>query len=100
MTAAEYAKATNDIIRGGFDCCILAAPALPQGELLAAVMPLLAPSACFSVFSNWMQPLAEAMAQLPGPVYSRHVGLYELGPDRIYGMSLCLQLWALLVKCG
>ena len=64
ITAAEYTQVTNDLVRGGFDCCILAAPSLPQGELLAAVLPLLTPSACFAVFSNWMQPLAEAMTQL------------------------------------
>lgn len=43
----------------GFDCCILAAPSYHVIGMLTQLLPLLAPSACFVVFSNWQQPLAE-----------------------------------------
>ncbi|GAB4815070.1 hypothetical protein N2152v2_002116 [Parachlorella kessleri] len=47
-----------------FTCCIVAAPALSPSAALAAVLPLLAPSAPFAVYHQWQQPLAEAMAEL------------------------------------
>ena len=48
----------------GFDSCILASPNVDPTVLLRRVMPLLAPSASFAVFSNWMQPLADCMFKL------------------------------------
>lgn len=48
----------------GFDSCILASPNIDPTVLLRRVMPLLAPSASFAVFSNWMQPLADCMFKL------------------------------------
>ena len=48
----------------GFDSCILASPNIDPTVLLWRVMPLLAPSASFAVFSNWMQPLADCMFKL------------------------------------
>lgn len=50
----------------GFTSCVLAAPKLHALALLRRVLPLLAPSAPFVVFSPWQQPLAEAMAALTG----------------------------------
>jgi tRNA (adenine-N(1)-)-methyltransferase non-catalytic subunit len=52
------------VSRGGFTSCIIAAPKLWPAAILAQVLPLLAPSATFAVFSPWLQPLAEAMAAL------------------------------------
>jgi hypothetical protein len=49
---------------GGFTSCILAAPQLEAVSLLQQVMPLLAPSAPFVMYSAWMQPLAECAAYL------------------------------------
>ncbi|CAL5227088.1 g9994 [Coccomyxa viridis] len=48
----------------GFSSCILASPNIDPSVLLRRVMPLLAPSASFAVFSNWMQPLADCMFKL------------------------------------
>lgn len=50
--------------QAGFNCCILAAPEVQPSALLHAVLPLLAPSACFAAFHTCIQPLAEAMHQL------------------------------------
>ena len=50
--------------RAGFSCCILAAPEVQPQALLRAVLPLLAPSACFAAYHTCLQPLAEAMHQL------------------------------------
>ena len=48
----------------GFNSCILASPNIDPSQLLRRVMPLLAPSASFALFSNWLQPLAECMFKL------------------------------------
>lgn len=57
------AAATEALLRStcqsGFDCCIIAAPGYQPIGLLRQLLPLLAPSACFALFSNWQQPLAE-----------------------------------------
>lgn len=47
-----------------FNACIVAAPGLDPGAALRALLPLLAPSTPFAVYSPWMQPLAEAMHAL------------------------------------
>ena len=57
-------RAAAQACRAGFSCCVLAAPEVQPLLLLRAVLPLLAPSACFAVFHNCVQPLAEAMHQL------------------------------------
>ena len=48
----------------GFNSCILASPSIDPTQLLRRVMPLLAPSASFALFSNWLQPLADCMFKL------------------------------------
>ena len=48
----------------GFSSCILASPSIDPSVLLRRVMPLLAHSASFAIFSNWMQPLADCMFKL------------------------------------
>lgn len=48
----------------GFSSCIIAAPQLLPSAILDAVLPLLAPSATFVIFSPYMQPLAEALHEL------------------------------------
>lgn len=48
----------------GFTGCVLAVPGVQPLALLQKVLPLLAPSAAFAVFSNWLQPLAECMLAL------------------------------------
>lgn len=57
------AAATEALLRStcqtGFDCCIIAAPSNQPIGILRQLLPLLAPSACFALFSNWQQPLAE-----------------------------------------
>ena len=62
--AAEQEQVLAQRVSRGFDCCILAAPGARPEALLDKALPLLAPSASFVVFSNWSQPLAEAMTQL------------------------------------
>ncbi|EFJ43222.1 hypothetical protein VOLCADRAFT_119181 [Volvox carteri f. nagariensis] len=52
------------VLTSGFDSCLVALPRVHPTALLAAVWPLLAPSATFAVFSPWAQPLAEAMSHL------------------------------------
>lgn len=47
-----------------YTSCIIAAPALSPTAALDAVLPLLAPSTPFAVYSLWTQPLAEAMSEL------------------------------------
>ncbi|GAX79292.1 hypothetical protein CEUSTIGMA_g6733.t1 [Chlamydomonas eustigma] len=48
----------------GFSSCILAAPRMNPTSLMSQVLPLLAPSAAFVLYSPWSQPLAECMHQL------------------------------------
>ena len=55
-------------IRRGFTCCVLACPDVQPSALFSKVLPLLAPSACFAIFSNYLQPLAECMHQLQVPL--------------------------------
>lgn len=57
--AAATQKLLKGICKTGFDCCILAAPGHHPTSLMKKLMPLLAPSASFAVFTNWQQPLAE-----------------------------------------
>ncbi|WIA33537.1 hypothetical protein OEZ86_006661 [Tetradesmus obliquus] len=54
----------ESLLGQGFNSCIIAAPRLHTASILKQVLPLLAPSTPFVVFSPWQQPLAEAMAQL------------------------------------
>ena len=60
----ELPEAVQQACRQGFDCCILASPLVEPLALLRKVLPLLAPSAAFTVFSNYLQPLAECMLAL------------------------------------
>lgn len=48
----------------GFSSCIIAAPKTHPTAALAAMWPLLSPSATWVVYSPWIQPLAEAFVQL------------------------------------
>uniref|UniRef100_A0A7S0NIX7 tRNA (adenine(58)-N(1))-methyltransferase non-catalytic subunit TRM6 n=1 Tax=Micromonas pusilla TaxID=38833 RepID=A0A7S0NIX7_MICPS len=63
-------SASPDLIRDlatpseGFTSLILAAPALDPATALRALLPLLAPSAPFAVWSYAAQPLAEALDEL------------------------------------
>ncbi|KAL3153820.1 hypothetical protein ABBQ32_013398 [Trebouxia sp. C0010 RCD-2024] len=57
--AAATQKLLKSICKTGFDCCIVAAPSNHPSSVMAKLMPLLAPSASFAIFSNWQQPLAE-----------------------------------------
>lgn len=57
--AAATQKLLKNICQGGFDCCIVAAPSNHPTSVMTKLMPLLAPSASFAIFSNWQQPLAE-----------------------------------------
>ena len=52
------------LVRPGFDSCIVAAPGLQPLAAVQRLLPFLAPSAFFVVFSPVLQPLAEAMAGL------------------------------------
>lgn len=65
----------EQLLRQGFNSCIIAAPRLHTGSILQEVLPLLGPSTQFAVFSPWMQPLAEAMQQLTS---SRQAVLLQL----------------------
>lgn len=50
--------------RGGFNCCIVAAPTVAPLAAIQRLLPLLAPSASFVLFSNFLQPLTDAMHAL------------------------------------
>lgn len=50
--------------RGGFGSCIVAAPAVAPLAAIQRLLPLLAPSATFVIFSNFLQPLTDAMLAL------------------------------------
>ena len=52
------------LVQPGFDSCLIAAPALQPLAAVERLLPFLAPSAFFVVFSPFLQPLAEAMAAL------------------------------------
>ena len=57
--AAASQKLLRSICKTGFRCCIVAAPTNHPTSVMNKLMPLLAPSASFAIFSNWQQPLAE-----------------------------------------
>lgn len=57
--AAATQKLLKSMCKTGFNCCIVAAPSNHPSSVMAKLMPLLAPSASFAIFSNWQQPLAE-----------------------------------------
>lgn len=57
--AVATQKLLTGICRTGFNCCIVAAPSHHPTSVITKLMPLLAPSASFAIFSNWQQPLAE-----------------------------------------
>ncbi|GLC34740.1 hypothetical protein PLESTB_001158300 [Pleodorina starrii] len=63
------------VLTSGFDSCLVASPRVHPTAVLAAVWPLLAPSATFAVFSPWSQPLAEALSHLQS---SRNAVLLQL----------------------
>ena len=50
----------------GFDCAVVAAPGAHPTALLAAILPLLAPSAPLALHSPWLPPLAEAAVGVRG----------------------------------
>jgi tRNA (adenine-N(1)-)-methyltransferase non-catalytic subunit len=54
----------DQLIAGGFNSLIVAAPKLQPAAILQQLLPLMAPSSPFVVFSPWVQPLAEAMSAL------------------------------------
>lgn len=54
----------RSLVETGFDSALLVAPQLHTAALVQAVLPLLAPSAPFAVFSPSPQPLAECLSQL------------------------------------
>jgi hypothetical protein len=54
----------QQLLQPGFASCIVAAPRLHPVALLQALLPLLAPSASFAVYSPYLQPLAEAQHAL------------------------------------
>jgi hypothetical protein len=54
----------QQLLQPGFTSCIIAAPKLHAAALLREVLPLLQPSASFVVYSPYLQPLAEAQAEL------------------------------------
>lgn len=62
--AAATQKLHRSICKTGFNCCIVAAPANHPSSVMNKLMPLLAPSASFAIFSNWQQPLAECYLAL------------------------------------
>lgn len=58
-------EAVDQLLSGGlFNSLILASPKLQPASTLQQLLPLLAPSSPFVVFSPWVQPLAEAMSAL------------------------------------
>lgn len=73
----------------GFSSCIIACPKLHTASLLRQVLPLLAPSAPFVVYSPWQQPLAEAMAELSGSGRAVMLQLSEswMRPYQVIGIS-------------
>ena len=52
------------LVHPGFSGCLIAAPALQRLAAIQRLLPFLAPSAFFVVFSPFLQPLTEAMAAL------------------------------------
>ena len=52
------------LVRHGFGSCLIAAPALQPAAAVQRLLPFLAPSASFVVYSPFLQPLAEAMTTL------------------------------------
>jgi tRNA (adenine-N(1)-)-methyltransferase non-catalytic subunit len=54
----------QQLLQPGFTSCIIAAPKLHTSALLREVLPLLQPSASLVVYSPFLQPLAEAQAEL------------------------------------
>ncbi|DBA99317.1 TPA: hypothetical protein ACH3X3_011924 [Trebouxia sp. C0006] len=57
--SAATQKLLKAVCKTGFDCCIVAAPSNHPTGVVKKLLPLLAPSASFAIFSNWQQPLAE-----------------------------------------
>ncbi|KAI8462770.1 MAG: Gcd10p family-domain-containing protein [Monoraphidium minutum] len=66
LTYTASPELLERMVQPGFSSCVIANPKLHPGAVLRQVLPLLAPSAAFVVFSPWQQPLAEAMAELAG----------------------------------
>lgn len=66
----ELPEAVQQACCQGFNCCVLAAPQVQPLALLRKLLPLLAPSAAFAVFSNYLQPLAECMLALQVMLFS------------------------------
>lgn len=58
------AAALRAALREGFDCLLVAMPSVDARQLLTRVLPMMCPSACFAVYSQWLQPLAEALQPL------------------------------------
>ena len=65
VIAATDAEA-GEIAAGGFTSAVIVAPRLDPAELLAALLPLLLPSAAVVVYSPALQPLAECFHWLQG----------------------------------
>ncbi|KAL6754655.1 Gcd10p family-domain-containing protein [Haematococcus lacustris] len=75
LLSGPKSQQLHQLVHPGFDSAVLAAPLLQPAALMQAVLPLLAPSAHFVLFSPWPQPLAECLAQLQA---SKQAVLLEL----------------------
>lgn len=75
-------------VSAGFNSCIVAAPKLHPTAVMSQLLPLLAPSASFVVYSPWVQPLAECLHHLQA---SRQAVLLQLQESwmRPYQVRAC-----------
>ena len=64
MEKVEKDAKLQNVCEQGFQSCIVGYPTAEPKALFQAVLPLLAPSACFAVFFPVLQPLAECMNEL------------------------------------
>ena len=84
------------LVLPGFDSCLIAAPALQPLAAIQRLLPFLAPSAFFVVFSPVLQPLAEAMAGLQASKAATNLQLQVLRallpmskPSVVHAIGLC-----------
>lgn len=71
--AAELRAALQE----GFDCLLVAMPSLDVQQLLTRLLMFVRPSACFAVYSQWLQPLAEAVQHMNSRKQALNVQLHE-----------------------
>ena len=60
----ERREKMQALCQKGFQSCMIACPSASPTSLMRAVLPLLAPSASFSVFSPSIEPLADCLEEL------------------------------------